>query len=1345
LFPPTYPPSGVREHVPPSPRVLTWVVGTQVEGKEGGKGKNFSVTPLRGVSPTGGLERTLYLGCFTPPTGGLNPGQPYGGSPHVKREKVSPSTCIPKNAYFLNKQKRTLNLLPKTPNIDLVLNTTESDWGNIKADKLSKKKQAPEGPLKKGKGSREGGKGLAPTEVKGGKGKAGVLRKGFAQQATHLPPSPVKGGRYKPKGVRKGNKGLSLQRQPDTNNSLVALLKATIQPRTSKVSVQQDFFKKMISYTKPNFFDFKFKNPHLSFTYPVEILCNKKGSNQLFRFKNTCLNLGLAFTTNTPNPPNLPFGKSFSEGNPFIRGGTPPFYNTPTNMGEETGKQGLLKINSLSGVYSGPFEGEFLYTKQFKTHVEENPYKDLKTGFDQCNKTKQKRNLEDKIRMAMFEFYLHKNKKTIFDPPGSSVILSPTPPALVNLGDNAPPSLITHKGALTKVLTPLFTPLYVPGFIPLRGITNPGKSFSFTPRRGVSEPGFIPRRGITNPGEKGGLVGGEGMYKGVKPRVLKGQPLSRLALILTKKDLICLKLQHFFPQGTASNLIAMQKNILKGIASINPNIIFDSSISKKGVGLLRIKRGYALSYFNKELHFNKINNLAFSLSYPFFPYKHEWQSPKTIAFCAKSFSKNVIGEFFFKGSIFRFITSLACVPSYNPKAVTSLHARLQKKALTPLYVPFPPSLPSTWVPTTQVRMRGEGGTCSPVGGNNPGKNFSEGLRGVSVSPQVFKLKSKSNCAEFSFLDILPNWQKYKYVALTPLTLLRSPFDLCKRSNLDLYPFRGLHHVPSNTSKGEKGKGKKRKRQKWGKVRDVKRKATLISANKQKSIFCLNNSSTEIPKTIKKTGRLIHINKEKLTLQLGQPILISPHSIIHSYHGDFVSFKTPVITLTYQQLKTGDIVQGIPKIEQLFEARTTKRGRLFRDNLSNLLTGLFLKYFVKSAFLFKQAQAAVITLPSLLFTNPLPPSLPSTFSLYTYPPYGLTPRRGVKPTLGYKGVRANALPNQNEVLIRSALRGEKERSVRKESLGSNPQNATLILAMALRWAVKQSFYKIQQIIVDGILRVYRTQGVSIADKHVEIIVKQMTTKVRIISSTASKIDEYMFSLQNVTRGESLTLAPNAPFYVPGLFPPTYPPSGVREHVPPSPRVLTWVVGTQVEGKEGGKGKNFSEGPSKGVQPPLGQKREKGRMVGGGLTQSNAARTLLVQTLIENNLQGPAGLFPGEIVDLDFVENINTFLLNKSTLTANLGKGNQEGARKFSNEKTASFAIEPLKYEPIVLGITRASLEVESFLSAASFQQTTRVLSQAALYKKKDFLKGLKENILVGNLIPAGTGYLSSINI
>ena len=56
-----------------------------------------------------------------------------------------------------------------------------------------------------------------------------------------------------------------------------------------------------------------------------------------------------------------------------------------------------------------------------------------------------------------------------------------------------------------------------------------------------------------------------------------------------------------------------------------------------------------------------------------------------------------------------------------------------------------------------------------------------------------------------------------------------------------------------------------------------------------------------------------------------------------------------------------------------------------------------------------------------------------------------------------------------------------------------------------------------------------------------------------------------------------------------------------------------------------------------------------------------------------------------------------------------------------------------------GITRASLQTDSFISAASFQETTKVLNEAAVNGKQDDLKGLKENVIVGHLIPAGTGH------
>jgi DNA-directed RNA polymerase subunit beta' len=64
--------------------------------------------------------------------------------------------------------------------------------------------------------------------------------------------------------------------------------------------------------------------------------------------------------------------------------------------------------------------------------------------------------------------------------------------------------------------------------------------------------------------------------------------------------------------------------------------------------------------------------------------------------------------------------------------------------------------------------------------------------------------------------------------------------------------------------------------------------------------------------------------------------------------------------------------------------------------------------------------------------------------------------------------------------------------------------------------------------------------------------------------------------------------------------------------------------------------------------------------------------------------------------------------------------------------------PAQYQRVLLGITKASLATESFISAASFQETTRVLTEASVHGKRDHLRGLKENVVVGRLIPAGTG-------
>src|SRR5438309_10810488 len=71
--------------------------------------------------------------------------------------------------------------------------------------------------------------------------------------------------------------------------------------------------------------------------------------------------------------------------------------------------------------------------------------------------------------------------------------------------------------------------------------------------------------------------------------------------------------------------------------------------------------------------------------------------------------------------------------------------------------------------------------------------------------------------------------------------------------------------------------------------------------------------------------------------------------------------------------------------------------------------------------------------------------------------------------------------------------------------------------------------------------------------------------------------------------------------------------------------------------------------------------------------------------------------------------------------------------------------PAEAVPVLLGITKASLETDSFISAASFQDTTRVLTEAATLGKVDILRGFKENVIMGHLIPAGTGFETHRNL
>ncbi|MBO9391802.1 MAG: hypothetical protein J7458_02700 [Caldilinea sp.] len=106
-----------------------------------------------------------------------------------------------------------------------------------------------------------------------------------------------------------------------------------------------------------------------------------------------------------------------------------------------------------------------------------------------------------------------------------------------------------------------------------------------------------------------------------------------------------------------------------------------------------------------------------------------------------------------------------------------------------------------------------------------------------------------------------------------------------------------------------------------------------------------------------------------------------------------------------------------------------------------------------------------------------------------------------------------------------------------------------------------------------------------------------------------------------------------------------------------------------------------------------------------------RQLLRRVMVRT--AGDTDLLPGELVDRFKFEDINNYVISK-------------GGR-------------PAKAEPVVLGLTKAALNTESFLAMASFQETTRVLTEAAIRGQRDDLRGLKENVIIGKLIPVGTGF------
>lgn len=281
-----------------------------------------------------------------------------------------------------------------------------------------------------------------------------------------------------------------------------------------------------------------------------------------------------------------------------------------------------------------------------------------------------------------------------------------------------------------------------------------------------------------------------------------------------------------------------------------------------------------------------------------------------------------------------------------------------------------------------------------------------------------------------------------------------------------------------------------------------------------------------------SGKVVAVSKNEITVRTGRPYLISPGTMLQVDTGALVLRGDMLATLVFERQKTGDIVQGLPRVEELLEGRKPK----------------------DCAILAEDDGVAAIEIED---------DLPR---LYLVNDNG---RSEIKYTI------------DSNIIV-----ADKQKITKGQPLTSGPLNPHDVIRLNGPEAA-------QQYLVDEVQRVYRSQGVEIADKHVEVIVRQMTKKVKILE--------------------------------PG-------------------------------------------------------------------------DTILLQ---------------GELVEIQQFESENKRVREQ---------GGQEAV-----------------CEHLLLGITKASLNTESFISAASFQETTRILTEAAVEGKKDLLRGLKENVIIGRLIPAGTGY------
>merc|ERR1711939_35812 len=300
-----------------------------------------------------------------------------------------------------------------------------------------------------------------------------------------------------------------------------------------------------------------------------------------------------------------------------------------------------------------------------------------------------------------------------------------------------------------------------------------------------------------------------------------------------------------------------------------------------------------------------------------------------------------------------------------------------------------------------------------------------------------------------------------------------------------------------------------------------------------------------------SGQVESIDGGKLTLRVGRPYMVSPDSILHVRDGDLVLRGDTLAQLVFERAKTGDIVQGLPRIEELLEARRPRESAVL----------------CRKAGTIKVEQAEGEDYPTVAVNE--------GEDLHT--DYPILLGRTVMVSDGQE-VKAGDLLTDGPI---------------------NPHELLEVIFEDLRGrlptmdAANQAIGRLQTALVQEVQNVYKSQGVTIDDKHIEVIVRQMTSKVRVEDA------------------------------------------------------------------------------------------------------------------------GDTTLLPGELIELRQVDQVNQAM----AITG--------GA--------------PAEFTPVLLGITKASLNTDSFISAASFQETTRVLTEAAIEGKSDWLRGLKENVIIGRLIPAGTGF------